>query len=613
MNVLKTRLFFSLFVVVTAIGVSGGIGIWLLKDHLSSFHRIISRDFQAVQIVNDFRIMTADLESHYLTKISGNGPVAIVDEDKLKEIRKRFDVDIGSLAELAKAKSFSPAEREAVQKLSVSVEEYLKAFDEVFSGGVSNIPEENREQMRDKILDASYKMADEVKETSKFLENSFNDENQLAIDKTEKTVIALFLLSIFAVIMTAFAYLAFTRKIVNPLYDLTSSIREVQQQNFELILPVKSKDEIGQLASAYNDMAAELRVMKMATDQEMLRLSQERSAIIDGFPYPVLILDSQGNLSQSNPAAATLAKALKSKTGIPKKIESRVKKCIKSQEDYLPDDIGEAMLIRIQEREFWYLPRIFKIDSDSFDDFTGWAVVLMDVTRVRWLDEIKSDMIGTVSHEIKTPLTSIRMILHLLVEQKTGELNSMQETMVTSACDDCERLLETLENLLQLSRMEGGQQGLQMEPIEPSQLLDDAVAACSGISSDISLEIENSNVVELPHVLADHHRIGQVLSNFITNAVKHSPKNGKVVLSAKESGERFVRFSVQDTGAGVPESEQDKIFDRFYRSLGQETDGTGLGLWISREIVRAHDGRIGVESEEGSPTTFYFEIPQSSN
>jgi len=404
-----------------------------------------------------------------------------------------------------------------------------------------------------------------------------------------------------------------SRRIIRPLAELGESIREIQQQNFEKVLPVKAEDEIGKVAGAFNNMAAELRVMKMQTDQEMLRLNQESRAILRGFPYPIYILDGNGELSQSNPAAEALMESLAepSAGGLPAKLDRKVRRCIETGENFLPDDIDAAMLFRPGEREIWFLPRIFRIRESLEDPFHGWAVVLIDVTRVRWLDDMKTDLIGTVSHEIKTPLTSIRMVLHLLSEQKTGELNETQETIVTSARDDCEKLLETLENLLQLSRIESGESGLQREPAEPASLVEEAADSFAGHVEEAHLSVKTEIGRSLPRVLADHHRIAQVFKNLLSNAVKHSPAGGEIVMSAERGGKESVRFSVKDQGPGIPEDAQDRVFERFFRAPGQDGDGTGLGLSICREIVRAHGGRIGVTSAPGD-TEFYFYLPMSS-
>ncbi|MEM7699591.1 MAG: ATP-binding protein [Verrucomicrobiota bacterium] len=445
------------------------------------------------------------------------------------------------------------------------------------------------------------------------LELAVASENQRAGEMTGRAKWVIWSALLAAIIFTASIYGFFRRQIIGPINGLTDSIREVQRQNFETMIPVRSTNEIGQVATAFNDMSAELRVMKAESDLAFTRLNRERSAIISSFPHPIFILKPNGDLSQKNPEAEKLMSAIEEVGTVPAKLRAKAETCIESGEDYLPDNIDQALLLRLDERECWYLPRIFKLLLDDRDQVDGWAVVLIDVTRVRWLDDVRSDLIGTVSHEIKTPLTSIRMILHLLGEQKTGELNETQEKMVGSARDECERLLETLEKLLDLSHAEGGYHSLETEVVQPSEIANTAEEIAKPLLMEKDLRLETSLQTNLPRVNVDPLQISQVVSNFLANAVKYSPENGVIRLELERENNRFVRLSVVDEGPGVDEADQDRIFERFYRAGDQDLDGTGMGLWISREIMRAHEGKIGVQSNPGKPTRFYADLPLSSH
>ena len=223
---------------------------------------------------------------------------------------------------------------------------------------------------------------------------------------------------------------------------------------------------------------------------------------------------------------------------------------------------------------------------------------------------MKTNLLATVSHEIKTPLTGIRMVLHLLLEERSGPLHAIQRLMISSANEDCERLLATLNTLLDLSRAENGATHLSRVPMD----LDASVAraaqlfasAAEARSIHISVEKDSES---FPEVLADPIRLDEVINNLVSNAIKHSPEDKPIILRISKPDAEHLRLCVIDQGAGIPESSQSRIFERFYRAPGQKVEGVGLGLFISREIMRAHEGRIGLRERTDSLTEFYIDVP----
>ena len=239
------------------------------------------------------------------------------------------------------------------------------------------------------------------------------------------------------------------------------------------------------------------------------------------------------------------------------------------------------------------------------DDLFGVAVVLYDVTRFRLLDAIKTNLVATVSHELKTPLTSVRMVLHILLERTVGSLSPKQSDLLTTAREDTERLLRILNNLLDLARLEEGTAGLQRERVFPSELVQRVMDELVDKVAAKGLRLKSEVQPDLPAVLVDRQRIDHVFTNLITNAIKHSPRGGEIVLGASRTDENSVEFCVTDQGLGVPEEYRTLIFDRFFRVPGQANPGAGLGLSIAKEIAIAHGGRIGVKNAEGQGSRFY--------
>ena len=410
--------------------------------------------------------------------------------------------------------------------------------------------------------------------------------------------------------IAALIYFQLVRHLVDPVASLHRSIEEIRKGNFELSLPEPGRgSEFAIVTSAFNDMAAELKLWRGKTDDSLSRANMVNSAILEAIPSPVFVLSDDSGVVQINPAAERLTESLGVIGRLPLKIQRILEDCRETSSHFLPDDPREALLFRINEEEFYYLPRIFRFESGNGSE-SGWAVLLHNVSRIRWLDDMKTNLLSTVSHEIKTPLTGIRMVLHLLLEERNSQLDEMQKIMVTSANEDCERLLVTLNVLLDLSRAESGATHLSRTPM----VLQDSVARAAqtftsaATAKNVELKIEDG-AGNFPEILADPIRLDEVMNNLVSNAIKHSPQGGKIIIRQSKPDAEHLRISVIDQGPGVPESCQSRIFERFYRAPGQKVDGVGLGLFISREIMRAHEGRIGLRERTENLTEFFIDVP----
>jgi NtrC-family two-component system sensor histidine kinase KinB len=228
-------------------------------------------------------------------------------------------------------------------------------------------------------------------------------------------------------------------------------------------------------------------------------------------------------------------------------------------------------------------------------------------------DEIKKDLFSTISHQLKTPLTSIRMALHLLLEENVGGLNEKQADLLVSAREESERLNGIIEDLLDIRRLESGSVKLSLTPVSPHDLIEEATGPLFRLAQDKGIRLEIDLPADLPDVCADRSRILYVFTNLLANAIKYSPIGSVVRLSAKMDGEK-VLFSVSDNGCGIPKKYQKRIFEKFFRVPGQSTTaGAGLGLSIAKEIITAHNGQISFTSAQGQGSIFSFCLDQNGS
>jgi signal transduction histidine kinase len=398
------------------------------------------------------------------------------------------------------------------------------------------------------------------------------------------------------------------RSILSPIQSLTRSARELGDGNLDQVVSVVSHDEMGQLADAFNKMAAKLRAYRQITSDEILQARQMTEITFSAFPDPIIAFDSHGVVNFKNPAAEKLLQKLHLDDQLPEQITDQVESVLKGGDDYIPVSFANAICVRPDDKETFFLPRVIGIRGDKGTIFGG-AAILQNVTRMRLVDDLKTNLVSTVSHELKTPLTSVRMALHLLLEEAIGGLNAKQSELLIAARDDSERLLTMINDLLDLARLESGTEHMMIEPRTPSDLVNSAIAGSRDFAASNRVRLVPVLAEEsLPMVAVEWQQISHVFSNLITNAVKHSkPGEEVVVKAAREDG--GVRFSVSDKGPGIAQKFQPYLFEKFYRVPGAEKTGAGLGLSIAREIVRAHHGSIGVRSVPGQGAEFYFDIP----
>ncbi len=261
----------------------------------------------------------------------------------------------------------------------------------------------------------------------------------------------------------------------------------------------------------------------------------------------------------------------------------------------------------VKGEERFFRPRAVPI-LDNERQPVGIVLIFEDITRMQQQDDMKKGLIATVSHQLKTPLTSIRMAIHLLLEEKAGSLTDKQAELLIAARDDSDRLHAIVEDLLDISRIESGRAQMDCRAISPMALALQAVepfqSACKDHGVRLTIEVPD----DLPEVWADRIRIDHVFSNLLSNALKYTAPGGSVTLAAQGFKE-WVSFSIADTGRGIPRQYLDKVFDQFFRVPGDASEtGAGLGLAIAKEIVEAHGGTISVESSDGKGSRFTFTL-----
>jgi len=247
---------------------------------------------------------------------------------------------------------------------------------------------------------------------------------------------------------------------------------------------------------------------------------------------------------------------------------------------------------------------------DDRGGFIGRIWTLREVTQQRELDRLKDDFVATVSHELRTPLTSMMGFLEMIREEEAGELTDEQKRFLAIVYRSSERLQRLVGDLLFVARLDANGLQLQFGEVRVGEVVSDCVESSSALARAREIDLR-SDVGDVPLVRADRERLAQLVSNLVSNAIKFTPPGGTVTARTFVEGGDAV-IEVEDTGIGIPEAEQERLFQRFFRSstaTEQAIPGTGLGLVISKAIAEAMGGGISVRSASGEGTCFKVRIP----
>jgi two-component system, NtrC family, sensor histidine kinase KinB len=398
------------------------------------------------------------------------------------------------------------------------------------------------------------------------------------------------------------------RWILRPINRLTRSADEIRRGNLELVVQSDSRDEIGRLSEAFNEMASSLRESRRSDRTKMTRIQHSARQVFRSLPDAVAVVDLDGCVDVATEAAAEVfglrpevrlsSLAFDWMTALYEEA-LKMTRIMESREN-------QTLIQRfVQGEEHFFRPEAVPI-LDHEKRLTGVILILKDVTLELQQEELKRGVIATVSHQLKTPLTSLRMAVYLLLEEKVGPLNPKQLELLVAARDESDRLHSILRNLLDLSRIESGKMQMDLRPATPREIVLDQLESFRNTAKDrgitLAMEVED----DLPEVLADRDRISLVMGNLLSNALKYTRPGGQVTVLA-ESRDEMVCFAVSDTGKGIPAEYWERVFDQFFRVPDQEDEaGEGLGLAIAKEVVEAHGGTITVQSEEGRGSVFTF-------
>ena len=411
--------------------------------------------------------------------------------------------------------------------------------------------------------------------------------------------------------------------ITRPFQELTKGINEIANHNYDTQLHLHGGEAMELLSHNFNRMACHLRDYHNSSLSKLKVSKKYIETIIDSIDEPIVCLDHELTLYFINNEALCILHLRR---------EDIVGKS--ARETAMRNDLLRRLLIGLDEHhaesgadgkkseplkiyadnkesyfQVKYLP-VRMLDHEGSIKESGTVIMLKNITEFHKLDVAKTTFISTISHELKTPISAILMSQQLLADNRVGGLNQEQKELSDSIRENGERLLSITGELLNMTQVESGVLQIKPHITRPIELIDYAIKANQVQADKFHINIEVDYPKEkISKLYVDSEKIAWVLTNLLSNAIRYSSENDRVIIGALQQDEHHVMLYVQDFGRGIAPRYHDSIFERYFRVPGTKIQGSGLGLSISRDFVEAHNGTLTVESELGKGSKFIVSLP----
>jgi len=582
---IKTKLRLGFGFLFLVILIFGGMSMYFMNQISESAKVVLKDNYESLRYSAKMR---AILEDHNL-------PLTAVAE---KEFNKQLVLEENNITE--------PGEKKAAQMLRM-------AFI-TFSNPLSTQADQQQALKNARLL---LRSIDDLNMSAIVRKN---DDAQYGVEKAATYL--MFTACMCFLILFSFV-VNFPGFVANPLREFSAALKEISQKNYKQRLEFQGSDEFSELAEEFNLMSAQLNKWE---NSNLAKLQSEKlriEAIIEQMQDAIIGLNEKNEVLFLNTVAAQLLN-VNGKEVIGADAMKLMKKNDLLKKIIQVSDGDKPMKIYADNKESYFQLERREITVPVWEEghelvvttsrkTAGEVYILKNVTRYKELDEAKTNFIATVSHELKTPISSIKMSLKLMDDDRVGSMNVEQKELIQHMKEDCGRLLKITSELLDLAQVETGNLQLNFVQSDPRKI---AIYAMDTVrfqaeQKEVTLDMISRN--DLPKVSVDTEKTAWVLVNFLSNALRYSSQKSRVIIQIIEAGNN-IEFSVRDFGKGIDEQYQKRLFDRYFQvpTDGNNKSGSGLGLAISKDFIEAQGGKIWVQSAVGEGSTFSFLLPKVS-
>lgn len=588
---LRTRLFlgFSALMTVALLGLL--LALVSVMQMAKSQEQLIRNNFSIIEI------------NQQLRQALGNHLVVLLAEDHnlyaLEAVRQTFQQTL----ERGIAEASDDADRQAFKAVASAYASFLEEVEAARHQSWTLLEDNSLSQAFNQVRSLMTEMQRAAYDKIRDTEVRSRDRASLLAGLLGLTAIAVLLIGF----ITAHS---FARRFGEPIERLSAAADQIGRGDFNISLPTPPIAELSSLSRRFGLMAQALHEFKQTNVEALVNGQQRLQALLDSIDDGLLIIDREGRLEHANPVAqrqlawenehlgSTLGEAL----GYPE-LDNAARQVLDDKplsdppEDLVIEADGERRLLA------WRISPVSHHDGS----ISGAVMVLHDVTDQRTFERVRNEFVLRASHELRTPVTGMQMAFSLLRERLRYPAESRESDLFNTVHEEMQRLVRLINDLLNFSRYQSGQQKLELEQCDIPELLEAARQRFEVAANEQDVQLKLELQQPLPTLMLDRQQIERVLDNLLSNALRYTPKGGEVRLLARHHGERMI-LSVEDNGEGIPYSQQARIFEPFVQ-IGRRRGGAGLGLALCKEIAQLHGGRIGVHSRIGHGTIFYVALP----
>ncbi len=521
-----------------------------------------------------------------------------------EEFLKWFNVDANNITE--------GGEGELIDNIEAFYSRYINLFldlQEVFN---KQGTEQANIFYNDKILPEFINTKNALKKLSLMNEKAMFRSKDGATEHAKNSMYFVFGTSIFATILGFGVSRFFTNRFLTPITQLTQTMKLVKAGDLNQQAHINTQDEIGELSIEFNNMTKRLQQYEQSTMGQLLVEKNKSLAIVKSISDPLIALDTDYRIILLNDAFEGIfnveEEVLVNKHFLEGIRNGEIFDFISSA--YKSEDESRQKIFMVRSgHEDFYFNVIVTAVKDNNAKLSGLIALFQNVTQLKQLEKIRTDFIATISHEFKTPLTSIMMGTDVLADEGMGVLNEEQKQFVQAIREDGERLAKLVNDLLELTRIESGRAVYKFRKYAIDDIIDCSIKPFYQLAEQQDKTLYFKCEEDLPYVRADFEKITWVLNNLISNALKYTDAGDEIVVGAEAKANKVV-ISVKDTGRGIPEEYIPHIFEKFVQVKDGdfEVRGTGLGLAVVKEIIQAHSGDIWCESRLDVGSSFTFTL-----
>lgn len=599
-----SMVYLSLVLVTAIVGAVSVINLYGLSKAING---LMIKNYTSINVVNNMMEAIERQDSAMLTYINVNRQKGIdlfTDNDGV--FSGLYDTEHNNITE--------PGEQEHVDKIGTYYQQYIKSFSELQEILNNQGTEQATAYYNTMITPNFIQLKEEMKELAGLNERAMFGKKNAVTNNAKQSMYFLFGISVVAVIGGFLLSRFFANRFLKPIYTLTQAIKLVKAGNLNKQIDVTSTDEVGMLAKEFNNMTKRLQEYERSTLGKLLEEKNKSLAIVKSISDPLIVLDTDFRIILLNNAFEKFFNVQENEV-----MNKHFLEAIRNNEMFeyisgaldMKEDYKEKIML-VQSDEDYYFNVVVIAIKDVDSNIAGFIAVFQNVTQLKKLEKIKTDFIGTISHEFKTPLTSIVMGTSMMLDESMGPLTEDQKSVMDTIRDDEIRLSNLVNELLEMSKIESDRAVFNIIPNSIEGIVETSVKQFYEQAEQKDVSLYYALDEHLPKVNADYEKITWAINNLITNALKFTGAGDEICVSAYvKMGKMLV--SVKDTGYGIPEEFLEKIFGKFVQVKGQngEVHGTGLGLAVVKEIVEAHGGEIWCESKLDVGSNFIFTLPLS--